>query len=214
MKGEREMKKLSGTVLLVLFLALAPHASDAQQVDAPVYKDGEWWRVKVEASFSEGTSRSGKCYEMFSEYLVKIDTGKPKVHGIKGTDQEALDCPEIASQLLGLGPGGQPSRSGYLTFPLSLGQSWTSQGSATISLGAKRSVRNYEMVNKITSKEKVSTSRGEFEAFKIERSGQPTRETWRWTYYYSPEVKAIIRFEESLTSSRRTTILMDFSVNQ
>lgn len=208
------MKKLSGTVLLVLFLALAPHASDAQQVDAPVYKDGEWWRVKVEVSFSPGTSRSGRCDEIFAEYLVKIDRGRPKVYGIKDTEHQALDCPDIASQLLGLGPGGQPSRVRYLNFPLSLGQSWTFQSSATISGPGRRSVRTYEIVSKVSSKEKVATPRGEFEAFKIERSGRPSQDIWRWTYYYSPAVKAIIRFEGSLSSELRTITLVDFSVNQ
>ena len=36
---------LTGILTLVLLL---PYSSNAQQAEAPVYKDGDWWRVKVD----------------------------------------------------------------------------------------------------------------------------------------------------------------------
>jgi len=36
---------LTGILTLVFLL---PYSSNAQQAEAPVYKDGDWWRVKVD----------------------------------------------------------------------------------------------------------------------------------------------------------------------
>jgi hypothetical protein len=34
-----------------------------QEAHAPTYKDGDWWKVQVEVSYSQGMSRSGRCDE-------------------------------------------------------------------------------------------------------------------------------------------------------
>ncbi len=110
--------KLIGALLIVLF----PYPLLGQQAEAPVYQDGDWWKVKIEFDFKDGYNRSGECYESYPEYLVKIEQGRPKIYGISGLGQEKIDCPEIRDEVLGKG------RTKNLKFPLSLGLTWTGRG--------------------------------------------------------------------------------------
>ena len=66
----------------ILILLLIPYSSHAQQVEAPVYKDGDWWRVKVDVVRPAGVSVAGVVLERFPEYIVKFESGKPKVLGV------------------------------------------------------------------------------------------------------------------------------------
>ena len=71
---------LTGILTLVLLL---PYSSNAQQAEAPVYKDGDWWRVKVHVVRPAGVSVSGPVLERFPEYIVKFESNKPKVFGVR-----------------------------------------------------------------------------------------------------------------------------------
>ena len=58
----------------ILTLILIPYSSDAQQAEAPVYKDGDWWRAKVEALRPTGVSVAGPQLGGFPEYIVKFES--------------------------------------------------------------------------------------------------------------------------------------------
>ena len=79
---------LTGILALVLLL---PYSSNAQQAEAPVYKDGDWWRVKVDVVRPAGVSVSGPVLERFPEYIVKFESNKPKVFGVQGSDNVEVD---------------------------------------------------------------------------------------------------------------------------
>ena len=49
---------LTGTVLWFF----VPLTSLAQQADAPVYKDGDWWRVEVDVARPAGVSVAGSQF--------------------------------------------------------------------------------------------------------------------------------------------------------
>ena len=72
---------LSLTGILTIFLLL-PYLSNAQQVEAPVYRDGDWWRVKVDVVRPSDVSVAGLVLERFPEYIVKFESNQPKVFGI------------------------------------------------------------------------------------------------------------------------------------
>jgi hypothetical protein len=43
----------------ILILLLLPYSSHVQQAEAPAYKDGDWWRVKVDGVRPPGVSVAG-----------------------------------------------------------------------------------------------------------------------------------------------------------
>jgi len=177
----------------------------AQQAEAPKYKDGDWWRVKVEFTHKGGVSRYGTCHELYPEYMVKIDEGKAKVFGLSGSNQEAIDCPLIESQLLDSGS----MRRGLLQFPLSVGKSWNYRYQT---LGARgRPVWN-ESNAKVTAWEKVKLPQAEFEAFKIESYLMSAPQVTH-TVHYALRVKAIILWKQDTTLVDRTVTLVDFNVS-
>lgn len=141
---------------------------------------------------------------------MKREAGQFKTLGIKETREEAIDCPSILREVFGM----SSESPGYLKFPLKVGLTWSER----YYLSRFRSWRSVE--HEVKSFEKVSTPKGEFEAFKIVRTapGQRLPNTQIvfdtvYTYYYSPKIKSFVLFKsESGQFSRLTTILVDFSV--
>jgi hypothetical protein len=104
-----------------LAILLVAYSSHALQADAPVYKDGDWWRVKVDMVRPPGVSVGGIQLERFAEYIVKFEAGKPKVLGVEGNQTQEIDLPAIISLVLG-----RPGWSGdLLRFPMRVGLAWS-----------------------------------------------------------------------------------------
>ncbi len=189
------MKVFSVTTIAALSILLLPVLSYGQQAEAPVYKSGDWWRVKVEYELNYG---SEQCTEEYSEYLVKIDQGKPNVYGISKGKEEEIDCPLLARDLLNI-----PNEREYLKFPLTVKSNWSSRWLS------RRGTYRYPDY-KVSAWEKVRTPKGKFDTFKIQQfiAGNP-----RATYNYSPKIKAIILFKWSSRRIERTVTLVDFNVS-
>lgn len=200
------------TSILTLFFAaslvcLLPHISAAQHSEAPVHKDGDWWKVKVEVVY-KGVTRTGRCDEYFPEYLVKIDQGKPKIYAVKGDTEQEIICPRVEEELLGSAGMRQ-----LLKFPLTVGLNFSFPYQAQSGVTGKLRWVNVEV--KVLSWEKIKTPKGEFDAFKIERrypggGGEENVET----YFYAPKVKAIVSFSQRTQVSERDVALVDFNVSQ
>ena len=234
MKSYSKRKVVFTVVTGAVFTVLYFTPLRAQEAQAPVYKDGDWWKVKVEVSYQQGVTRSGAqggaCSDSSAEYVVKMEQGKPHVYVSAGDTQKPIDCPGITTRLLGSGseadeaePDAKEAATGeYLKFPLKVGQSWkssqTTKGQRIA--GRTRLGGTRDLEYKVVSWEKVATPKEELEAFKIDVSGR----SGSLTYYYSPKVKAIVRFEQkppdsdnrnrvSATANRSVT-LVDFGVGQ
>lgn len=195
------------SLLLGLWVLVCSHASYGQQAEAPMYKDGEWWRIRQELTRGGGAEASGVCSEVYPEYLVRIQAGKRNVIGIKDNQQEGIDCPRILALVLG---------QSDLKFPLYVGLSWSDRRSRQIP-GTRSVLTDYQY--EVKSWEKIKTDKGEFDAFKIVRSHRVSapRVAPYWqaeTYYYAPSVKAIIRYSVEEELVKATTTLVDFSVTQ
>ncbi len=93
----------------ILILLLIAHSSHAQQAEAPVYKDGDWWRVKVDMVRPAGVSVSGPVLERFPEYIVKFESNKPKVFGVQGNETVEADLPVVIPLVLGRPPANRGS---------------------------------------------------------------------------------------------------------
>jgi hypothetical protein len=204
-------------VIFSIFCSLFLWASMSfsQQIAAPVYKEGDWWRIKVEVRYGTGISKSGYCEEAYSEYMVKVDQDQKKVYGIKDEKQEQLDCPDILEQLLGIETDGEPNSQKYLVYPLTVGKTWTAQVAEERERKTKTKRANVRWLNleyKVLGWQNLKTPKGQLGAFKIEVSG------WPWgqppTYYYSPDAKAIVRLREQKERVTRIVTLLDYSVSK
>jgi hypothetical protein len=85
----------------ILILHLIPHSSHAQQAEAPAYKDGDWWRVKVDVVRPPGVSIEGPQLGRLPEYIVKFDSGGPKVIGFEGHESKETNSPSTIALVLG-----------------------------------------------------------------------------------------------------------------
>jgi hypothetical protein len=198
----------------ILILVLIPHSSHAQQGEAPVYKEGDWWRVKVDVARPAGVSVSGPVLERFPEYIVKFESNKPKVFGVQGNDTVEVDLPVVISLVLG-----RPGWLGdLLRFPMRIGLTWSDRIKFQ-PLGTQ--LRSEEVQYEVHAFEKIKTPKGEFNAFKLvmtmnaPQSARPKpggrTEVRTHTYYYAPDVKAIASFDTS-GSARVASTLIDFSL--
>ncbi len=180
---------------------------DWSLVKEPVYKDGDWWKVKMESKGVVG----GRCRYDYSDYLLEIQEGKPKLYGIDGTNKEEFDCPEVENEILG-------KIKRKLKFPLHVGNRWAHRY-----LWEGRFRERWVTVEyKVLGRQKVQTPKGEFEAFKLS-----SRAVWRTSsayhertenYYYCPKVKAIILhkfiwLETEQYRADSTVTVVDFNVS-
>ena len=200
------------SLIAILTLLLAPYLSNAQQAEAPVYKDGDWWRVKVDVVRPPGVSVSGAVLERFPEYIVKFESKKPKVFGVQANETVEIDLPIIIPLVLG-----KPGWLGdMLKFPMGVGLTWSDRVKFQPPGMQMRSVEaNYE----VQAFEKIKTPKGEFDAFKVvmtmsvPKGPKPLapKEVRTHTYYYAPDVKAIATFHTSGTEVSVASTLIDFS---
>ena len=206
------MKKVVLTLVVAASLLLMfAHVLQGQQAEAPVYKGGDWWRVKVALLWVKAPPQarvSEPCFTAYSEYLVKMDARELKVFGAKtlleGEQLEEINCPAIISNVLAKSKEDLKfPLSVDLQFPMRVGFTWPSPIAP--------------VTYKVQSWEKIKTPKGEFGAFRILRTDSPGWKLGRpATYYYSPEVKAIVYSREQAEESGYLLIysLIDFHLNK
>jgi hypothetical protein len=198
-----------------LGLLLLPYSSRAQQAEAPVYKDGDWWRVKVNVVRPPGVSIAGPQLGGFPEYIVKFESSGPKVIGLEGNESKEIDSPSTIALVLG--------RTGWrgdlLRFPMRVGLTWSDRFQfQPRGLQTRSEEGQYE----VQSWEKIKTPKGEFDVFKlvmtmnVRRGPKPQAptEVRTNTYYYAPDIKAIASFHEAGTDVSLTSTLIDFSLTK
>ncbi len=173
------------------------------QVQAPVYNEGDWWRIKTERRLVSGVTVTGLCRAEFLEYLIKIEDGRRKVFGIDGDQFERIRCPSILLTVLG-----RTRSKNNLKFPMQVGLSWS--GRFYFQIGGRG--RWVDPQYKVESWEMIKTPKGEFQAFKIVMSFSALVERVT-TYYYAPKVKAVVFFREEAGEFKRTSTLVDFQVS-
>jgi|SRR3989344_3932587 len=199
-------------LVAILFMSMLVSQAGVfgQEVSAPVHQDGEWWRLKKELMDTRGGS-STECSFIYSDWLVKREAGQFKAFGMKENAEEAIDCPGIFREVFGI----SSEAPNYLKFPLKVGLAWSERYRSS----RTRTWRYVE--HKVESFEKVSTPKGEFEAFKISRvepgvrirGGAPFDNIY--TYYYSPKTKSFVLFKnEAGQFYKLTTTLVDFFVKE
>jgi hypothetical protein len=201
------------SLIAILTLLLAPHPSNAQQAEAPVYKDGDWWRVKVDVVRPPGVSVSGPVLERFPEYIVKFESNQPRVFGVEGNESKEANSRLVTALVLGR----PPWLGEMVRFPLRVGLTWSDRVKFQ---PPGMQMRLEDAKYEVQAWEKIKTPKGEFDAFKIVmtmRAPGPKPlapgEIRTHTYYYAPDVKAIASFDTS-GSARVASTLIDFSLSK
>lgn len=211
------MNRVIPALIMAVSLSISfPRFLHAQETEAPIYKEGDWWRVKVEVARPAGVSVGGPQLGGFPEYLVRVENSKFKVFGLREDQRKEIDSATIVSLVLG-----KPEwRGNLLKFPMRVGLSWSAQFPLQMPGIQRQELAQYE----VQAWEKVKTLKGEFEAFKIlmtvaERTGRVGRLPGRAiTYYYSPQIKAIVYLREEsppkTAEALTTSSLVDFHGSQ
>jgi hypothetical protein len=196
----------------ILTVLLVAYSSHGQQAEAPVYQDGDWWRIKVDVVRPTDVSVSGPVLERFPEYIVKFESNNPKVFGVQGNESKEVNPQVVTSLVLG-----RPAWLGeMLRFPLRVGLTWSDRLKFQPP-GAQ--MRWEEAKYEVQAWEKTRTPRGEFDAFKIVMTmnvpeavkSRGRTELRTHTYYYATDVKAIANLHTS-GSARVESTLVDFNL--
>ncbi len=108
------------------------------------------------------------------------------------------------------------SRSKVLNFPLYVGKKWSDIVAKTPKTGGRPSVeQNYLEEYFVSTYESVSVEAGTFMAFRIEYRQHNMRklnETARGAYWYSPDVKAIVKRIEEVSDATMNMELISYSL--
>jgi len=193
----------------ILILLLIPHSSHAQQAEAPVFKDGDWWRVKVDVVRPAGVAVSGPVLERFPEYIVKFESNKPGVFGVQGNETVEVNSPVVIPLVV--------DRTGWLgdmlRFPMRVGLAWSDRFQFQPP-GAQ--MRWEEGRYEVQAWEKFKTPKGDFNAFKLVMNmtapGPKGTAVRTRTYHYAPDVKAIASLQTSGTEASAASTLIDFGL--
>lgn len=178
-----------GMMILSAFLIFASTLGAQEQAPAPVYNEGDIWVFRVtehmSAESTKGLDGNYKVIYKGGKFVVAFPGGeKPQTKQDLSQLRNMLDEPNDKKQLL--------------QFPLAIGNKWTT-AYETDSRATSRPIRR-SGETKVTGTEQITTPAGTFRAFKIERyetggkfkkSGGDERGTY--TYYYSPEVRGIVK---------------------
>ena len=156
------MKNVSATLTVVLVALFVPWLAYSQEAKAPVYKDGDWWKIKYKVTHG---SVPRYCIFKYSEYVVKIVKGKAKVYRVQGTSQKRLGCSKVRHDLMGTA-NEYDEYAKSLRFPLDVGKNWKKR----ISREMGRRTKWIDQKVKVLGLEKVQLAGGEVEAYKLTRS--------------------------------------------
>ena len=169
------MKNVLVTTITAFSILLFPYFTYSQQVDAPVYKDGEWWVFQI---------RLGN--EPFFEYQVTFKDGKfdsTRRVGLAFDDSPPVHLNDADKKMF--------------DFPLVKGKKWSYRFKWESRTSGREFWRNVdaEVIGPVT--DPLKTAAGKFEVIEIRRTDTvsfPDREAeYKFTYFYSAETKSIVK---------------------
>jgi len=204
------MKNVSATLTVALLGLFLPCLAYSQGAKAPIYKDGDWWKIKYKVTHG---SAPGSCKFEYAEYFVRIVNGSAKVYGVRGTSQDRIKCSGVANDLMGTGDEFNEFAK-ILRFPLDVGKNWKKRISREMGPRIAWAVQKV----KVLGLEKVQLAGGDVEAYKLTRSHTFTSKvkgelTWHDTYYYSPKAKAIVLKTAKNPKRVQVFTVVDFGVS-
>jgi hypothetical protein len=215
-------KHVSSLRVLALFLLFIPNAALAQeQIQAPVFEEGDFWQFKVADKAGNGISSSNsRGIIPDGIYVFRASNKRFQVSRIVGNAEIALEGPGLLSFLMGrrsrAPQASQTSTSQELNFPLFVGKKWE----YAYELNIPHGTRHRTVDIRVVGRESVDTAAGNFDAFKIEKTIQWPTASGLWgsaienvqsVYFYSSETKSIIKYNsEGSDGARRSVEILKF----
>ncbi len=200
------MKKM--IILGCIILFLAPMVWAQEKCEAPTLNVGDKWRYGDES----GSKWTQEVIAIENDIYV-IRYGKQ----IRGFDKNTMNFIYTIDEN-NKRTKFTDTRGKVLDFPLYIGKKWSNNVSHTPMRGGGRPVeQNYLEEYFVSSYEDVKVMAGIFKAFKIEyraRNMQTMREGSKGAYWYSPDVKAIIKRVEAVSISTGNMELDSYKLKQ
>lgn len=191
------------SILLLTLMAYGPRlltveaaentASNLEQAEAPVYKDGESWTYRVNNKLYSG-SRSDLLED--GDYEITVQEGKRRIFYLDGGQKSDASNPGVLNLMLPTKRSTE-GETQFFQFPLTVGKKWTAK------YYHKPAKRWITAENSVSGIETVITPAGSFPAFKIERQvfiaagwiyRGTTHTQWTYTYFYSPQTRSILKY--------------------
>jgi len=195
---------LRALLLLVALVATAARADD--QVQAPVFKEGDFWKFKVVEKPVSGFSSTAIQYPNGTFTLRYTARGRMRVQEFVENKETPLEPGQYRRRILSLlglrlPTGSTTTFNRLLPFPFYVGKQWRDSYKPTSFRNKFHSIVNSEVV----AEQQVATQAGNFRALRIEQttqaalsyapSGTSSMPTTRGTYYYCPETKSIVKYD-------------------
>jgi hypothetical protein len=183
------MKKMFMTLGFFFLIALLPNSIPAQdKYEAPILYAGDTWRYRV-----GGKEWNRKVLRVEDDiYVIREKTyvGKQDLGYDKNTLNLDFPVNEDGTRTKFTG-----ARRRVLDFPLFFGKEWSNMLKAAPHKGVSRE-KDFLEEYVVAAYEDVKVAAGTFKAFRIEYQNKETGrmvQTARATFWYSPEVKAIVK---------------------
>jgi hypothetical protein len=203
------MKKMI-SVMVAMFLLLPGYLFAQEQVDAPKFKNGDFWHFNLSRKMvTSSSSYLGGVYE------ILFNEGKLQIFKVEQNEKSPVDSSlGITISLLQAMHGrGNYLGGKYLQFPLSVGQKWNVE--FTVRLPGARNDLSYKGETTVSGFESVSSPAGNFRVLKLTRELRSSIGTnTTITYYYSPEAKSVVKFLLDSPDGTRNVELVQFGAGQ
>ena len=199
------MKKI---IFLTLVIVLLPTMVWAQEkCEAPTLNIGDKWKY---------TDKSGSKWTQevigIEDDIYVIRYGKE----IRGFDKNTMNFIYTIDEN-NKRTKFTDTRGKVLDFPLYIGKKWSNIVSRTPKKGGATVEQNYQEEYLVSSYEDVRVMAGTFKAFKIEyraKNMRTMREGSKGAYWYSPEVKTIIKRFETVSIETGNMELDSYELKQ
>lgn len=198
------------SLTVAMFLLLPGYLFAQEQVDAPKFKNGDYWHFNLTSAmaFSSSGFRPGMYEKLFNDGNFRFF--KLEQNEKTPVDNSLTITISILQAMHGRGTylGGK-----YLEFPLSVGQKWNVESTVRLP-GLTRDI-TFKGETKVVGSESVSTPAGNFRALKLIRQlRDSTGSDTTITYYYSPETKSLVKFLLDSSDGTRNVELVKFGAAQ
>jgi hypothetical protein len=206
---EVDMKQMI-SVMVAIFILLPGYLFAQEQVDAPNFKNGDFWDFNVSGKMvTSSSSFLGGVYE------ILFNDGKLQIFKVEQNEKSPVESSavitiSILQAMLGRGNylGGE-----YLQFPLSVGKKWNIEYTIRPT-GAKKDV-SYKGETTVSGFESASSPAGNFRVLKLTRQVRSSIGTnTTATYYYGPEAKSVVKFLLDSPDGTRNVELVKFGAGQ
>ena len=172
----------------------------AQEVQAPVYKEGECWVFRSASKNWQGNVSGVLALPVNGDH--KICFLERKFFEAEGGTKSQISTDSLWNNILYM------RENLYLKFPLIVGQKRTEQLETRIR-GTNRLQRRTSE-NNILGIEQITSSAGANQTFKIEKNDWcGGKSCGKWIYFYSPETKSIVKYNYQATLGSSATWEVD-----